>query len=120
MDTPIFILANKDRKNKASFDSAAKADIKATMQFLFKRGMWSKYHYTHWMRELESMECSEMLHLWWDAITGGAMFETESMISERLEALEEYEEDKVEKEKMGNRNCKKNMGKHMYPPKARV
>ena len=104
MDTPVFILANKNRKTKDSFDNAVRNDIEATLKFLYKRGMWSKFHFKHWMAEIKEMD-SEMLHLWWDAITNGAMFETESMVEERLEAMEEAEEDKVEKEKM----CKRRM-----------
>ena len=101
MDTPVFILAGKERTTKKSFDDATRNDIEATLKFLYKRGMWSKFHFKHWIAEVKNMD-SEMLHLWWDAITTGAMFETESMVEERLEAMEEAEENKVEKEK-----CKK-------------
>lgn len=110
MDAPSFFYGNKERKNKKNFISATKNDIVATIRFLYKRGMWSKYHYTQWMAEVNSCEDEEMLHLWWDSIVGGAMFETEPMLESRIEALEEFEADKVEKEKMKcrqQRNMKK-------------
>ena len=105
MDAPIF-LYDDNRKNKESFMTATRADIISTIKFLYKRGMWSKYHYTHWMKEAEGIESEEMLHLWWDSIVSGAMFETEPMIEARLEAMGEFEEDKTEKDKMECRRKK--------------
>ena len=102
LDSPTF-LYTKERKNKKNFMTVTRADIKATIEFLYKRGMWSKYHYTQWKAELANIQDEETLHLWWDAIVGGAMFETEPMLESRMEALEEFEEDKVEKEKMMTR-----------------
>ena len=105
MDAPAFLYTDKDRKNSENFLSVTKNDIRATIKFLYKRGMWSKYHYTQWMAELEDCNDEEILHLWWDAIVGGAMFEVEPRLDARLDAMEEFEEDKVEKHKM---KCRRN------------
>lgn len=109
MDSPTFLYAGK-RKNEKNFVAVTKADIEAVIRFLYKRGMWSKYHYTQWLEELKDCQDPEMLHLWWDSIVGGAMFETEPMLESRLEAMEEFEEDKVEQEKMKKRQ-KHNLAK---------
>lgn len=105
MDAPEFLYNNgrKGSANQKKFLQATKEDIIETIRFLYKRGMWSKYHYTHWTREANSMESEEELHLWWDAIVGGAMFETEPMLETKKEAMEEVVEsnvpgyDKIEK-----------------------
>ena len=102
MDAPMFLYGDEDRNSK-EFKAVTKNDIVATIKFLYKRGMWSRYHYTMWMKEVEAMDSEEMLHLWWDSIVGGAMFETEPMIDAKLEAMQEFEEDSVEKKKMCKR-----------------
>jgi len=101
-DAPSFLYA-RDRKKNKEFVSATKNDIIETIKFLYKRGMWSKYHYTHWMEEAKKCNDEETLHLWWDAIVGGAMFEVEPLSEARMEALEDWEEDQVETEKMMQR-----------------
>ena len=106
MDVPAFLYTEKNRKNSENFISVTKNDIMATIKFLYKRGMWSKYHQTQWIAELNDCNDEETLHLWWDAIVGGAMFEVEPMLEARIEAMEEFEEDKVEKEKMQCRRKK--------------
>ena len=110
MDAPAFLYAGTERKNKKNFISVTRNDIRATIDFLYKRGMWSKYHYTQWKTELADIKDEETLHLWWDSIVGGAMFEVEPMLESRMEAMEEFEEDKVEKQKMCMRQ-KRNLSK---------
>ena len=115
MDAPAFLYKKEERKNKKNFISVTRNDISETIKFLYKRGMWSKYHYTQWTAELNDIEDEETLHLWWDSIVGGAMFEVEPMLETRMEAMEEFEEDKVEKEKMHmrqKRNLQKRKGKY--------
>ena len=106
MDTPAFLLAEGKERKDEEFNKPTKNDIRATIRFLYQRGMWSKYHYTMWMKELESCGDSEMLHLWWDSIVGGAMFEVEGRFEARLEAIEEAEEDKIEQQMMKKRQMK--------------
>ena len=105
MDAPMFLYSGS-RENSKEFTTITKNDIIATIKFLYKRGMWSKYHYTMWLKEVQAMEDEEMLHLWWDAIVGGAMFETEPMIEAKMEAMQELEEDKVEQHKVKCRRKK--------------
>ena len=99
-DVPVFLFGkNRDgSKAQSAFVNSTKDDIQATLDFLYKRGMWSKYHYEHWTMALSEMK-EEMLHLWWDAIVGGAMFEMESphmeMLEAKTEAMEEMAEEKV-------------------------
>lgn len=97
MDAPQFLYSEgrKNSSNQKEFIKATKDDIVATIKFLYKRGMWSKYHYTYWLKEANSMQSEEELHLWWDAIVGGAMFETEPLLESKKEAMEEVEESKV-------------------------
>lgn len=101
-DVPIATIMNqvKDGSNNKEFEKANRADVLATIEFLYKRGMWSKFHYNHWKKMANGMD-AEMLHLWWDAITSGAMFEMESpkmeMLEAKTEAMEEFIEEKVEK-----------------------
>ncbi len=99
-DVPVFLFTkSRERKAASAFSNETKADIKATIDFLYKRGMWSKYHHKRWMAEVDNMN-EEMAHLWWDAIVSGAMFEMESpkmeMLEARTEAMEEIAEEKVE------------------------
>ena len=105
MDSPAFLYTKGQdkRANKANFMTTTRNDIQETIKFLYKRGMWSKYHYTQWLNELKDCESEETLHLWWDAIVSGAMFEVEPMLEARIEAMEEFEEDKVEQAKMDKR-----------------
>ena len=74
MHVPVFQV-NKNRKGSAAFVKDAKADIIATIEFLYSRGMWSKFHYDKWKAAAEEMEDEIKLHMWWDAIADGAMFE---------------------------------------------
>lgn len=74
---PVF-LANKMRgKTKEEFTKTVTEDVKAVITLLYKRGMWSKFHYDKWMSELEVCSDEVFLHAWWDAIVNGAMFELE-------------------------------------------
>lgn len=112
MHSPAFLYDSKRTdKEKLEFARITYSDIEATIKFLYKRGMWSKYHYNQWMKALQSMKNNEeILHTWWDAIVSGAMFEIDSMLEERLEAMRDFEEDQVEKEKMLQRQ-KRNISK---------
>lgn len=103
MDSPAFLYTDEKRKNIDNFRNATRNDIEATINFLYRRGMWSKYHYTQWKNELKDIQSEETLHLWWDSIVGGAMFEVEPELQTRMEAMEKYEEDKVEQKKMKQR-----------------
>ena len=96
-DVPVFIY-RKDRspKLKSAFVSSNKEDILATIAFLYKRGMWSKFHHDKWSAEVKDSNCEEYLHLYWDSITSGAMFEMESPHMEALEAKTEAMEEKAE------------------------
>ena len=110
-DVPVFLFSKKRSKKQISaFTNDTKEDIKATIEFLYKRGMWSKYHYTRWIAELDGM-CEESLHLWWDSIVDGAMFEMESpkmeMLEAKTEAMEEMAEEKVEQKYTTAFNSKK-------------
>lgn len=86
----MFLVTEKQKMSpkKAKFTANTREDIQATMDFLLSRGMWSKYHHTHWSAFLSECGDPEMLHLWWDAITTGSMFEVESPLEESLEAPE--------------------------------
>lgn len=95
---------NRSEKDKKEFNQITYNDIDATIKFLYKRGMWSKYHYMEWTKALNAIkDDGEALHLWWDAIVSGAMFETETGLGERIEALKEFESDEVEQKKMCKR-----------------
>lgn len=93
MDAPAFIYGNKNRSNRQKFVKKNKEDVLATIEFLYKRGMWSKFHYEQWKAEAQSMTDEEMLHLWWDSIVGGAMFEVEPNFEAKKEGMEEEAED---------------------------
>ncbi len=112
LHSPAFIYdENRTDKEKKEFAQITYSDIDATIKFLYKRGMWSKYHYMQWTKALESMkDDEETLHLWWDAIVSGAMFEVPAMLEERLEAMKDLEEDAVEQKKMISRR-KRNLKK---------
>ena len=87
MDTPMFLVTEKQKMTpaKAKMSSATTEAIQAVMDTLLQRGMWSKYHHTHWSNFLKEMTCIEKLHLWWDSITTGSMFEVESTMGEEPE-----------------------------------
>lgn len=101
MDAPVFLY--KEGRDDKEFITVTRNDIKATIDFLYKRGMWSKYHYMQWKKALDQIKDAETLHLWWDSIVSGAMFETEPMLGEKIEAMRELEEDKAEQKKMCSR-----------------
>lgn len=101
MHSPVFLYT--DDRNDKDFVAVTKNDIKATIDFLYKRGMWSKYHYMQWKKALDQITDAETLHLWWDAIVSGAMFETDAMLDEKLDAMRKLEEDKSEQGKMCER-----------------
>lgn len=95
-DVPMFLF-NKGRdgsKEQKEFIKDTKADILAVYDLLYKRGMWSKYHYVKWTKEILKCMDEETLHLAWDAIVTGAMGEVESP---KEESLELYTEMKAEK-----------------------
>ena len=82
MHTPVFLFGN----DNVEFSNKVREDIIATIEFLYKRGMWSKFHYDFWLKEAKKMNNAEKLHLWWDDIVSGSMFEVESPLEEQLEA----------------------------------
>ena len=86
---PVF-LANTMRPTAEEFADRNKEDILATIEFLYKRGMWSKFHYEEWKKEAETCMDPVLLHGWWDAIVGGAMFELDA------DDVKEMQEDKSE------------------------
>ena len=120
-DVPVMDIASK-KKNK-EFLKKNKDDIQATMDFLYKRGMWSKFHYEQWTNMLKECESSELLHLWWDSIVGGAMFEMESpkmeMIEEAMEGMGEVAEEVGEEKAMSFFNSKKKKTKMGKMPTKR-
>ena len=71
---PVF-LKSKDRPTSKKFTKDTKEDIQAVLDLLHDRGMWSKYHYDKWSKELDICNDEALLHGWWDAITVGSMFE---------------------------------------------
>lgn len=91
---PVF-LANKMRSNAEEFADKNKEDILATIEFLYKRGMWSKFHYEEWKKEAEACMDPVLLHGWWDAIVSGVMFEADA------EDIREMQEDKKERKGPG-------------------
>lgn len=106
MDTPLFLFENENTK---AFATKTKRDIDATLDFLYKRGMWSKFHYDEWKKQLKTMDDPEKLHLWWDAITAGAMFEIESPLEERIESLGEIEKGECPSKKKKQQQKNKNL-----------
>lgn len=93
---PVFQV-NKNRKGSKVFAKDAKADVVATIEFMYERGMWSKFHYDKWKAAAEEMNDEVKLHMWWDAIVNGVMFE------------EEYEEFMEMKEAGLAGSCKREM-----------
>ncbi len=111
-DVPVAIIMNQcGHEENKEFEKVNRDDILATIEFLYKRGMWSKFHYTQWKKMAMHMD-AEALHLWWDSIVGGAMFEMESPKMEMLEAktekMEEMAEEMVE-HKMKSKMMKSKM-----------
>lgn len=90
-DVPFFLF-KKNRKNtpeQKAFLAETRADIRAVIELLSKRGMWSEYHTKRWLAELDVCNDEEVLHLWWDSIVGGAMFEVGSPKIDAVEDLAE-------------------------------
>ena len=104
-DVPMFIFSKKREgsSEQKKFIQDTKADIKAVIDLLYKRGMWSKYHYEKWSKELSMCNNEEMLHLWWDSITTGAMNEVESPKEESLELFTELKAEKMLQDKMSKK-----------------
>lgn len=71
---PVF-LAKKERATTKKFIEDTREDILATVEFLYKRGMWSKYHYEKWTEEAKLCKDEAILHGWWDSIVNSAMYE---------------------------------------------
>lgn len=76
MHTPVFQV-DKNRKAGKKFAEDAKADLKAVIELLYTRGMWSKFHYEKWMDALNEMTDEVYLHGWWDSVVNGAMYEVD-------------------------------------------
>lgn len=74
MHAPVF-LKDRNRGTTKKFLKDTKEDILATIEFLYSRGMWSKYHYDKWKAEVEASNDEVYLHAFWDSIVSGAMFE---------------------------------------------
>ncbi len=123
-DVPVFMFSKDryDSKASSAFTNDTRSDIKATLDFLLKRGMFSSYHHKHWLNALGGMH-EEMLHLWWDSIVGGSMFEMDSphmeMLEAKTKAMEEMAEEKVEM-KMGMGNKDKHMKMKSKPAKMKM
>lgn len=47
MHAPVFQV-DKSRKAGKKFAADAKADLKAVIELLYARGMWSKFYYKNW------------------------------------------------------------------------
>jgi len=77
MHAPMF-LTTKNRSTSKKFVADTKADILAVIELLYSRGMWSKYHYEKWTKEVEMSNDEVFLHGMWDAIVNGAMFEEDA------------------------------------------
>ena len=76
MHAPVFQI-DKSRKAGKKFAADAKADLKAVIELLYARGMWSKFHYEKWMDALNEMTDEVYLHGWWDSVVAGAMYEVD-------------------------------------------
>lgn len=76
MHSPVW-MKNSDRTTSKAFKKQAREDIEAVIELLYKRGMWSKFHYEKWMAELDNYD-EMMLHEHWDAIVNGAMYEEDT------------------------------------------
>ena len=73
---PAFMV-DKNRKGKNKFIADVKADLRATIEFLYERKMWSRFHYEKWMDALNEMTDEVYLHGWWDSVVAGAMYEVD-------------------------------------------
>ena len=76
MHVPVFMV-DKNRKGKNKFIADVKADLRATIEFLYERKMWSRFHYEKWMDALNEMTDEVYLHGWWDSVVNGAMYEVD-------------------------------------------
>ena len=76
MHVPVFMV-DKNRKGKNKFIADVKADLRATIEFLYKRKMWSKFHYEKWLAALDEMTDEVLLHGWWDDIVNSSMYEVD-------------------------------------------
>ena len=77
MHAPVF-QGMKNRAGEAKFMKDAKADIQAVMDLLYKRGMWSKFHYEKWTQGLKELDNEVLVHGWWDDIVASAMYELDA------------------------------------------
>ena len=63
-DVPVLTVTTPG--NHKEFLKKNKEDILATIEFLYKRGMWSKFHYEQWKKnscgdgEMKSWACKEL------------------------------------------------------------
>ena len=76
MHVPVFMV-DKNRKGKNKFIADVKADLRATIEFLYKRKMWSDFHYEKWMDALDEMTDEVLLHGWWDSVVNSCMYEVD-------------------------------------------
>jgi hypothetical protein len=74
-DVPVMTIMNemKNPSKNDKFGEANRKDILATLKFLNGRGMLSDFHFKHWTDMANECKDAELLHLWWDSITSGAM-----------------------------------------------
>ena len=76
MHAPVFQV-DKNRKGGKKFAVDVKADVKAVIELLHARGMWSDFHYEKWMDALDEMTDEVLLHGWWDDIVNSSMYEVD-------------------------------------------
>ena len=76
MHAPVFQV-DKSRKAGKKFVADVKADVKAVIELLHARGMWSDFHYEKWSEALDEMTDEVYLHGWWDSVVAGAMYEVD-------------------------------------------
>ena len=76
MHAPVFQV-DKNRKGGKKFAADVKADVKAVIELLHARGMWSDFHYEKWMDALDEMTDEVLLHGWWDSVVNSCMYEVD-------------------------------------------
>ena len=76
MHAPV-IQVDKNRKGGKKFAADVKADVKAVIELLHTRGMWSDFHYEKWMDALDEMTDEVLLHGWWDSVVNSCMYEVD-------------------------------------------
>ena len=76
MHAPVFQV-DKNRKGGKKFAADVKADVKAVIELLYARGMWSKFHYDKWLEALDEMTDEVYLHGWWDSVVNSCMYEVD-------------------------------------------